>query len=126
MLAAFVPTLGYSHVVALAVRVRGGHVANDGHVVRRWALVGRGIAYKALVDVAYDLDQGRLQQLCTDWHIETVPLYMVLPHRRQLTPALRSLRKFMQQQCARLILAIVDNKSKQEATRSRPSTDAND
>lgn len=86
----------------LSVRVRGGHVTNDGDVVRRWALAGHGIAYKAWLDVARDLHAGRLVALCTDWQTEAVPLYMVLPDRRQLTPALRLLREFVSQACADL------------------------
>jgi len=85
---------------ALQVRVQGGHVCNDGDVVRRWALAGRGIAYKAWVDVAQDVAQGRLQLLCPQWNTEPVPVYMVLPDRRQLTPGLRLLREFVAQACA--------------------------
>ena len=81
------------------VRVCGGHIANDGDVVRRWAVAGRGVAYKAQIDVADDLAQGRLVALCTDWLTEPAPLYMVLPARGQLTPALRLLREFVALQC---------------------------
>lgn len=80
---------------ALSVKVQGGHVSNDGDVVRRWALAGRGVAYKAWMDVAHDVAQGRLIVLCPDWDTEHVPVYMVLPDRRQLTPALRLLREFV-------------------------------
>ncbi len=85
---------------AQQVRVQGGHVCNDGEVVRRWALAGRGIAYKAWVDVAQDVAQGRLQLLCPQWDTEPVPVYMVLPDRRQLTPGLRLLREFVARACA--------------------------
>lgn len=85
---------------AQQVRVQGGHVCNDGDVVRRWALAGRGIAYKAWVDVAQDVAQGRLQLLCPQWDTEPVPVYMVLPDRRQLTPGLRLLREFVARACA--------------------------
>lgn len=101
--------------VNVAVRVRGGHVTNDGDVVRRWALAGHGIAYKAWIDVAYDLDQGRLQLLCPDWHTEPVPLYMVLPDRHQITPALRLLREFVQRQCAQLITPAVGIQDQEQA-----------
>lgn len=41
------------------------------------------------------LAAGRLIALCQDWRADVAPLYMVLPDRRQLTPALRLLREFM-------------------------------
>jgi DNA-binding transcriptional LysR family regulator len=88
---------------AHTVRVQGGHVTNDGDVVRRWALAGRGVGYKAWIDVAQDVAAGRLVRLCPDWQTEPVPLYMVLPDRRQLTPGLRLLREFVATACAALL-----------------------
>lgn len=80
---------------AITVRVRSVNVSNDGDAVRRWALLGRGIAYKARFDVAADLAAGRLRVLCPDWTTEAVPFFMVVPSRRQLTPLLRRLRDFI-------------------------------
>jgi DNA-binding transcriptional LysR family regulator len=88
--------------VETIVHVRGGHIANDGDVVRRWAVAGRGVAFQSRIDVANDLAQGRLVPLCTDWLTEPAPLYMVLPDGRQLTPALRLLREFVASQCEAL------------------------
>ncbi|MET4576407.1 LysR family transcriptional regulator [Ottowia thiooxydans] len=88
----------------IAVRVRSANVSNDGDVVRRWALLGKGIAYKAGFDVAEDLVEGRLRALCTDWSTEAAPLYLVLPSRRQLTPLLRCLRDFIALRTARVEL----------------------
>jgi DNA-binding transcriptional LysR family regulator len=77
------------------VRVRSRNVANDGDAVRRWAVLGRGIAYKSYFDVAHDLAAGRLVPLCPDWTTEAVPLYLVAPSRHQITPLVRALRDFM-------------------------------
>jgi len=86
----------------VVVRAGGGNIANDGDVVRLWALAGRGIMYKSRLDVAADLAAGRLVALCTDWQTEASPMYMVLPGRRQLTPGLRLLREFIGERCAAL------------------------
>ena len=87
---------------ALSVRVRSANVANDGDAVRRWALLGKGIAYKSGLDVADDLAAGRLQALCVDWATEAVPLFLVVPGRRQLTPLVRCLHHFMAPRCQEL------------------------
>lgn len=87
---------------AITVRVRSANVSNDGDAVRRWALLGKGIAYKAGFDVASDLAQGRLQALCPDWTTEAVPLFLVVPGRRQFTPLVRCLRDFIAQRTAEL------------------------
>lgn len=85
----------YGDAAQISVRVHSANVSNDGDVVRRWALLGKGIAYKAYFDVADDLRHGRLQALCSDWTSEATPLFMVLPSRRQLTPLMRCLRDFI-------------------------------
>jgi DNA-binding transcriptional LysR family regulator len=87
---------------AVEVKVRPHHVANDGDVVRRWALMGRGLANKSRIEMAPDLAAGRLVELLPDWQTDAAPLYMVLPDRRQLTPGLRLLREFVASACAQV------------------------
>lgn len=84
------------------VRVKSVNVSNDGDAVRRWALLGKGIAYKAGFDVAGDLARGMLVALCPDWTTEAAPLFLVVPSRRQLTPLVRCLRDFVAQRTAAL------------------------
>jgi len=92
----------------LTVRVRSVNVSNDGDAVRRWALLGRGIAYKAGLDVVRDLAEGRLVALCTEWTTEATPLFLVVPSRRQLTPLVRALRDFVERRTGDLQAAVPD------------------
>lgn len=85
-----------------SILVSGNRVADDGDAVRRWALSGQGIAYKAGLDVAEDLKAGRLVRLCEGWQGEPAPLNMICVDRRQLTPAVRELRDFLTARCAEL------------------------
>lgn len=80
------------------VPVRGHRSANDGEVVKRWALAGLGIAHKSWLDVAAELASGQLVQLNPGWRGEPAPLHLVLPGRRQVTPAARALRDWIRQQ----------------------------
>lgn len=77
------------------VPVAGQHSANDSEVVKRWAVAGVGIAYKSRLDVAAELDHGSLVHLRPDWGGEVVPLFLVVPGRRQVTPAARALRDWL-------------------------------
>lgn len=43
--------------------MRGDYLSDDGEIVRRWVLAGHGIAYKANLDVARDIQAGRLVPL---------------------------------------------------------------
>ena len=75
--------------------VRGDRVADDSEVVRRWAVAGRGVCYRSRIDVHDDLASGRLRMVCPDWEGENVPLMMLLPGRKQMSPAVRQLREFL-------------------------------
>jgi DNA-binding transcriptional LysR family regulator len=79
------------------VAVSGARSANDGEVVKRWALAGLGVAYKSRLDVAAELKTGLLLHLRPEWEGEPSPLLFVVPGRRQLTPAARALREWLQQ-----------------------------
>lgn len=84
------------------VAVQGVHSANDGEVVKRWAIAGLGIAYKSRLDVAAELMAGRLVQVNPHWLGEASPLSLVVPARRQLTPAVRQLRDWLRERFDRL------------------------
>ncbi|HEY1132928.1 MAG TPA: LysR family transcriptional regulator [Roseateles sp.] len=87
---------------ASAVEVTGNRVADDGGLVREWALAGLGIAYKSRLDVATDLAAGRLVALLPDWIGEPAPLHWMSVGRHRLTPALRRLAASIQARCAAL------------------------
>lgn len=78
-----------------SVVVTGDRVADDGEVVRQWALAGHGIAYKSHLDALADLRAGRLVALCADWQGEPGPLNLMCADRRQLGLAVRLLRDFL-------------------------------
>lgn len=80
--------------------VQGRRSANDGEVVKRWALAGLGIAYKSWLDVAAEVADGRLQRLNPHWVGEPSPLYLVVPGRAQITPAARALREWLKPRLA--------------------------
>lgn len=85
-----------------AVPVHGRRSANDGEIVKRWALAGLGIAYKSWLDVAAELQAGRLVQINPHWQGEATALNLVVPGRQQLTPAVRALRDWLRERCAAL------------------------
>jgi DNA-binding transcriptional LysR family regulator len=84
----------------IEVAVEARRLADDGEVVRRWAVQGQGIAYKSELDVAHDLRAGRLVPLCADWRGELGPLNLMCADRRQLSPAVRLLHAFLGERLA--------------------------
>ncbi|MCQ4163648.1 LysR family transcriptional regulator [Tahibacter harae] len=67
---------------------------NDAEMVRRWAVQGRGVAYRIWADVVQDVRAGRLQRVLPQWVGEAVPLNLVYTERR-VSPALRALIDFL-------------------------------
>lgn len=84
---------------AIGVTVSGDRVADDADAVHRWAVAGRGIAYKSLLDMAPDLAAGRLVRLCPEWEGEAAPLSLLCADRRQLSPTVVLLRDHLRQRC---------------------------
>ncbi|MCQ1060373.1 LysR family transcriptional regulator [Photobacterium sp. DNB23_23_1] len=74
------------------VKVKSDRAVNDGDIVRRWCVDGVGIAKKSVIDVSADLLTGRLQRVMPGYHIPVTELWLVLPSRQLITPAIRLIR----------------------------------
>ena len=85
------------------VDVSGDYLSDDGEIVRRWALAGHGIAYKANLDVARDFQAGRLVPLLPDWQGEPTPFNLMCPHRLQVSDRVKVLHGFLQVRCEALL-----------------------
>jgi DNA-binding transcriptional LysR family regulator len=82
-----------------SVTVRGPLVCDDADVVRRAAIAGAGIVYKSWLDVAEDVGAGRLVVLLGNGIGEPLPLYLICPHRKQFSPAVRALHAWLAARC---------------------------
>ncbi|QWF71819.1 LysR family transcriptional regulator [Methylomonas paludis] len=78
------------------VVVSGDRAADDGAMVRQWALRGHGIAYKFRFDVCHDLKQGRLIDLFPQAKCEQVPLYVIYPSKQYQSARIKALIMFLQ------------------------------
>lgn len=87
------------------VEVTGDYLSDDGEIVRRWALAGHGIAYKANLDIARDIQAGRLVPLLPDWQGEPTPFNLMCPHRLQVSERVKVLHRFLQGRCQALLSA---------------------
>lgn len=77
------------------ITVSGDRAADDGALVRKWALEGRGIAYKSRLDVQGDLDAGRLVDLFPDATYDASPLYVAYPSRRYQPARIKALLGYL-------------------------------
>lgn len=86
-----------------SLTVTGNRVSDDADVVRRWAVTGAGVVYKSWLDVAGDVQAGRLRVLLPHNLGEPTPLYLICAHRAQLSKPVHLLREFVQARCAQLL-----------------------
>lgn len=86
----------------LGLTVSGNRFSDDADVVRLWAVAGQGIAYKSWLDVAGDVQSGRLKVLLPGLMCERAPLNLLCGHRAQLSKPVRLLRDMLSERCAML------------------------
>ncbi|MDB5707246.1 MAG: DNA-binding transcriptional LysR family regulator [Sphingomonas bacterium] len=77
------------------VQVRGSLLTNNAEVMHGWALMGRGIALKALWDIEDDLQAGRLVELLAPFSGNVINLYATYPTRSHLPRRVRVFIDFM-------------------------------
>lgn len=80
------------------VRIRSRLLCDDADVARRWALIHKGIVYKSWFDLYPDVSAGNLEIVLPEVRGEAAPLNFICPHRRQLSPVVRSLYRHLQRQ----------------------------
>ncbi|MGY0398580.1 MAG: LysR family transcriptional regulator [Ostreibacterium sp.] len=78
-----------------SVTVSGNRLCKDSDAVRRWALAGKGIAYRSQLDIADELSNGRLIEITLSALGETCPLYLICAERRLLTPMVSALKSHL-------------------------------
>ena len=84
------------------VQVSGPLFSDDADVVRRWALLGDGIAYKSWLDVSANIAAGELEVLLPEQPGEHTPVTLVCPPRPQLSPAVAQLHLWLRDRFAAL------------------------
>jgi len=87
----------------LKLEVSGRYDADDGDVLTRWALDGRGIANKPRFDVARHLAEGALVEVLPDTPPEPSIFGCLYPHRRLQDPKIRLFIDFMNREARRVI-----------------------
>lgn len=85
------------------ITMTGNRASNDGDLVRRWCVAGKGVAVKSCLDVSADLLTGRLVRLLSDYQPRVTQLWMVCPSRHTITPAVRVLRDFLQKKTQQIL-----------------------
>ena len=85
------------------IKMKGQRSANDGDIVRRWCVAGHGLAVKSVLDVADDLNSGRLRNVLPDYTPKGTELWLICPSKQTITPAIRLLRDNLKEKCHQVL-----------------------
>ena len=66
--------------------------SNDSEIVRRWACAGKGVMVKSELDVREDVEKGRLVPILPQYSTTPYGIWLVVPGRALVTPAVIALR----------------------------------
>ena len=94
----------------IKVKVRSNRAVNDGDIVRRWCVDGMGIAKKSAIDVSEDLLSGKLERVLNQYQVPLTEMWLMLPSRHLITPAVRLVRDELKRVIAEKRLRLINAK----------------
>ena len=89
------------------IKMNSNRISNDGDLVRRWCVSGKGIAVKSCLDMSTDLLAGNVVSIMPNYQPRKTELWLICPSRQSITPAVRLLRDMLKTQCANILNTLV-------------------
>jgi DNA-binding transcriptional LysR family regulator len=90
------------------IKMSGNRASNDGDLVRRWCVAGKGLAVKSCLDMATDLLAGRVVNVMPEFKPRTTELWLICPSRQLITPAARLLRDTFKKKSTAILNQLID------------------
>ncbi|MBB1506971.1 LysR family transcriptional regulator [Pseudoalteromonas sp. SG41-1] len=90
------------------VKMQGKRASNDGDLVRRWCVAGKGLAVKSALDIADDLLNDRVVTVMNNYQHTCGELWLICPSRQSITPAVRLLRDICREKTRTMISQLID------------------
>lgn len=94
---------------AYKIKMNSDRVANDGDLVRRWCVDGKGLALKSCLEISTDLLSGNLVNVMPEFKSSSTELWLIFPIRQLITPAARLLRDTIKKKCHDILTQLIDN-----------------
>lgn len=90
------------------VKMNSNRVTNDGDLVRRWCIEGKGLAIKSCLVVHEELIRGDLVNVMPEFSVIPAELWMLFPSRQVISPAARLLRDTLKKKCHRILKQLIE------------------
>lgn len=91
------------------VKMKGDRAANDGDLVRRWCVAGKGLAIKSCLDMSADLLSGHVVNVMPEYKARSTELWLVFPSKQSITPAVRLLRDMFKAKSTEILNQLFEN-----------------
>jgi DNA-binding transcriptional LysR family regulator len=89
------------------IKMSGNRASNDGDLVRRWCVAGKGLAIKSCLDMSNDLLNDRVVNVMPEYTPRSSELWLVFPSRQSITPAARLLRDLLKSKCNGILMQLI-------------------
>lgn len=90
------------------IKLKGDRASNDGDIVRRWCVAGKGLAIKSCLDMSADLLSGKVINVMPEYVPTPTELWLVCPSRQSITPIFRLLRDIFRQKTQKILMQLID------------------
>ncbi len=90
------------------IKMRSSLTGNDGDLVRRWCVDGKGLAIKSCLDISADLLSENLVPVMADFKPSSTELWLIFPSRQLITPAARLLRDTIKKNCTDILTQLIE------------------
>ena len=93
---------------AYKIKMSGNRASNDGDLVRRWCVAGKGLAAKSCLDMSTDLLSGNVINIMPEFKPTPTELWLIFPSRQLITPAVRLLRDNIKKKCIDILAQMIE------------------
>ena len=90
------------------IKMSGNRASNDGDLVRRWCVSGKGVAVKSCLDMATDLLSGNVVSVMPEFKPRSTELWLICPSRQSITPAVRLLRDTFREKSIAILKKLIE------------------
>ena len=91
------------------IKMTSNRIGNDGDLVLRWCVDGKGLAIKTCLEISKDLLSGNLVALMPEFKPSSTELWLLFPSRQLITPAARLLRNTIKEKCNGILSQLIAN-----------------
>ncbi|WP_375749183.1 LysR family transcriptional regulator [Vibrio sp. HN007] len=81
----------------IKVKLKGNRASNDGDLVKRWCVAGKGLAIKSCLDMSSELISGTVVNVMPEFKPTPTELWLICPSKQSITPGVRQLRDLFRQ-----------------------------